>query len=1225
MSCELVPAASPAEIELEDLQDVVDAYHRRVADLSLQFGGFVFKRIGNLALVSFGHPAAHEDDAERAVSAGLELCAAAGSMRSQTPCQIRVGIATGQVIVSGVMGSGDALEQGLVGEVLNLSGRLQAAAKPAAVVVDRTTRRLIGDWFHCRELGLIGATQGDADVQAWEVLQRRTVESRFAALRSGTLTPLVGREEEIELLQRRWRQAREGEERVVLISGEPGIGKSRVIAALEERIQREPYGRLSFSCSPHHNDSAFHPFIAQLERSAQFSRQDAPEEKFAKLEMLLSRTAPDPEDIALLANLLLLPATDRYPRPNLSIQRTKERTSDVLVGQVVKLAQQHPALIIFEDVHWIDPTSSDVLSLMIERLPSCAALVLITFRPEFQPPWVGQPNVTTVSLSRLARRDSAALAQRVGGDRVLPARTLDEIAERSDGVPLFIEEITKAVLEATEVPIANDVSLPLPSASAVPATLQASLMSRLDRLGPAKQVAQIGAAIGREFSHELLSLVAMQDEEELQSSLDRLVQSGLVFRRVAAPGATFLFKHALIQDTAYGTLLRGARQELHARIAHAMETHFKEIVEQHPETLGHHYEKADQVEKAVQYWIRAGDLASKRSTGREAAAHYRAALRIIDTQSVCAPLRELEPQICMKLGNVLMQSEGYRSIASIESYRRAQTRATELSQPVNFAKAGIALGPLFFGQCRYRDFLATAEDISRRSMELPPQTRVHLLVMMGVANYCVGNFAACWEQCDAARAIDREAPGTHENPIGGGDPAIVVRCYQRFAGAVLGKIAEALALSREGLAIARARKDAFTLAWALLDRARALRPVGSLAEAVECANEAAEIWEQRGFRARLGAVLMARGALRFDRGDVERGIAEMIRGCDIWRETSGNFHMSGHLSDLVDCLLRANRSDEAEAVLREAEGIASETEERSHLAELWRLRGMVLLLFRDGDYFRRAIDWSRERQAGVFELRARRDLARLYFANGSRDMAIDILNPALGAFPGEPIFTDLRESQALMTAMASTSALAPPDGQAESKSRDSKAHSLRASNIPIRVPAHFKGRDDALAAIEIIFKRCDDGVAITALHGLRGIGKTTLAAAYAERHCDEYRATWWIRAQAEPSMRVDLVAFGVRLGWVSADDKEGPALVAVLDRLRHEGEGILLVYDNAIDADQIKPYVPHGGRARILVTSNAHAWRTIAKPLEIGLWPKEVGADSPHRPRGGTRCGRGIV
>jgi class 3 adenylate cyclase/tetratricopeptide (TPR) repeat protein len=1020
MSCELIDSALSGKIELEDLRDISDAYHRRVAEVSDRFGGLVCRRIGKLVLVNFGYPEAHEDDAERAVSAALEL-STAGSLPSQRAnWHLRVGIATGQVIVNDSAGRSESPEQALIGEAVDLSGRLLAVARSSSVAIDQMTRTLIGDLFTCRDRGLVEVV-GGAAVHGWEVLQRRTVESRFAALRSGTLTPLVGRDEEIELLQRRWSRAKNGEERVVLISGEPGIGKSRIVVAFEELIQHEAYNRLSFSCSPQHADSTFHPFIEQLERSARFRHDDTPARKFAKLQIQLSGTT-NHQDLALLAELLSLPATD-CPPLNLSVQRKKERTSEVLVELVAHSANQQPALIIVEDAHWIDATSQDVLTLMLERLASLPVLVLVTFRPEFQPPWVGQPNVTIVSLSRLSRRESALLARHVRGGEALPERILDEIAERTDGVPLFVEEVTKAVLETGGAFAASDASssMALLGGSSAPATLQASLMARLDRLGPGKQVAQIGAAIGREFSQRLLALVAPQGEDELQSSVDRLVESGLIFRRGTSRDSTFLFKHALIQDTAYGTLLRGPRQELHAHIAEALEAQFSELVEQQPEVLAYHLARANQAEKAVRYWTVAGDLASKRSTGREAAAHYRAALRLIDAQPKGATLRQAEPELCMKLGNVMMQSEGYGSIAAIESYRQAQARATDLGQPVNFAKAGTALGPLLFGQCRYKEFLGTAEDICRIE-QLPAQTRVHLLVMMGVANYCLGNFVTCWEHCDTARAIDSQAPGTHENPIGGGDPAIVMRGYQRRAAAVLGKITEGLALTQEGLAIARARKDTFTLAWALFNRALALRQVGAFAEGVDCANEAAEICEQHGFRARLGTVLIARGALHFDRGDTKRGIEEMFRGRDIWRATSGNFHMSEWLSDLIDRLLRADRRDEAEAVLREAECIASDTEEKSHLAELWRLRGITL--FRDGvidkaaGYLRRAIDWANEHEAKVFELRARRDLARFYFEKRSREMAVEILKPALDAFPGEPIFTDLRESQALITAIA---------------------------------------------------------------------------------------------------------------------------------------------------------------------------------------------------------------
>jgi class 3 adenylate cyclase/DNA-binding winged helix-turn-helix (wHTH) protein/tetratricopeptide (TPR) repeat protein len=1018
MSCELVEAAaSITRMNLEDLRDAIDTFHRCIAGTAGRLKGFTAKRMGNTALVYFGYPVAHEDDAEQAVRAGLELCAAVKSRVFGTPdLQCRIGIATGMVLVGDPVGVGNT-----VGDALDLAARLQALARPDTVVIDRTTKRLIGGLFDCCDFGVFEVTGGAELVQAWRVVGPGMVEGRFAALHPEAPTPLVGRQEEVELLLRRWEQVKCGEERVVLISGEAGIGKSRLIAALEERVQFEPLIRLHLSGAPNHTDSALYPFITQLERSAHFERKDTTEEKFSKLDVLIASAVAPSEDTALLADLLSLPATDRRPHLNLSPQRKRERTSEALIRQFAGLARRMPVLMIFEDVHWIDPTSLDILSLIIDHLRSLPVLLLVTFRPEFQAPWLGQSNVTTLSLNRLGPREGARLAQQVAGNKTLPSQILDEIVERTDGVPLFVEELTKAVLEAGEAEGGEATSLLRLSALAVPATLQASLMARLDRLGPAKQIAQIGAAIGREFPYEVLAMVAHQPEDKLQSSLDRLFEAGLVFRRGAPPQATFIFKHALVQDTAYGTLLRRPRRELHARIAEVLERQFPETVEQRPEVLAHHFAEAGQADRAVQYWIRAGDLATLRSTSREAATHYRSALRIVDEQPQTAPMRQIEAELCMKLGNAIMQFEGYGSVGAIEAYRRGSNRAAALDQPEGYAKAAIGLAPLLFSDCRYKEVLETLQGISGNLLgRLRPQTRVHLFTMLGVANYCLGNFLVAWEEFDAAREIDLDSPCTHENPVGGGDPAIVLRNYMGMCGAVLGRLEDSVALTQEGLTLARARSDAFTLAWALLGRVRLHRALGRFAEGIPIADEAVDICERHGFRARLGSVLIVRGALQFGLGDVERGLAEMRRGIDIWRETSGRFHMSEWLSYMVDRLIRADCRDEADVFLREGERIVDATNERSHVAEIRRLRGN--LLYRDGAVdaavicLEQAIGWAHQQHAKVLELRARRDLARLQIGEGRPKVARVILNRALSQFPKELVFPDLDEARELLPA-----------------------------------------------------------------------------------------------------------------------------------------------------------------------------------------------------------------
>jgi class 3 adenylate cyclase len=531
MFCDLVGSTPlSTRFDPEDLREIVGAYHRCVADTVGRFGGFVAKYMGDGVLIYFGYPEAHEDDAERAVRAGLAVIDAVGQLAAPEPLNVRLGVASGIVVVGDLIGAGAAQERGVVGETPNRAARLQALARPGTLVVAESTRRQIGAFFEIEDLGLQPLAGFAEPQRAWRVLGESGVLSRFEALHSEA-TPLVGRDEELDLLQRRWRQANAGEGQVVLLSGEPGIGKSRLTAALSQRVEAEPHARLRYFCSPHHQDGALRPFIGQLERAAGFARDDTTATKLDKLEALLGDAA-ELGDISLIAEMLSLSGGERIPPLDLSAQRKKERTLAALLRQLQALARRQPVLMIFEDLHWIDPTSRETLDLTVERITDLPVLLVATHRPEFQPPWAGQSQVTVITLNRLRRSEGAAMVRRlVGGFGTLPPEVVDEIVERTDGVPLFVEEVTKAVVEAGADCGHVSVSA-VPAASlTVPATLHASLMERIDRLGPvAKQTAQVGAAIGRNFPHGLLAAVAQLTEPELQGALRRLGEAGLVFQ-----------------------------------------------------------------------------------------------------------------------------------------------------------------------------------------------------------------------------------------------------------------------------------------------------------------------------------------------------------------------------------------------------------------------------------------------------------------------------------------------------------------------------------------------------------------------------------------------------------------------------------------------------------------------------------------------------------------------
>ena len=592
MSCNLADAVALASrLDPEDLRDLIAAYHRAIGEIVARFEGFVAKQLGDGVQIYFGYPHAHEDDAERAIRCALAVADTVTGLGPDEELRTRVGIATSMVVVGDPIDGGRSWERSVVGEAPSLATRLQDQATRNSVLIAESTRRLVGEMFEYRAVepkGVAGAAP------AWRVLRPSVVESRFEALRGSTLTPLVGREEEIDLLLRRWARAKAGDGQVVLLSGEPGLGKSRIAAALEERLQAEAHIRLRYFCSPSHQDSALYPFIDQLGRASGFGRDDVPAVKLEKLEALLASAMPLDEDVAFLADLLSLPNSERRPLPNLSPQRRKEKTLEALIRQLERLARHQPVVMVFEDAHWIDPTSHELLDLAAERVRSLPVLLIVTFRPEFQPPWTGQPQVTMLTLNRLDRHDRTALVEQVAGRKTLPDDVVAQIVDRTDGVPLFIEELTRSVLESGLLREETDcyvLDRALPP-FAIPTTLHDSLMARLDRVASVRHVAQIGAAIGREFSYALLRAVSHLPEDELQASLARLAASELVFQRGTPPDAVYAFKHALVQDAAHSSLLRNSRQQLHAQIAEALETHSPELMDSQPELFARHYAEA---------------------------------------------------------------------------------------------------------------------------------------------------------------------------------------------------------------------------------------------------------------------------------------------------------------------------------------------------------------------------------------------------------------------------------------------------------------------------------------------------------------------------------------------------------------------------------------------------------------------------------------------------------
>ncbi len=691
MFCDLVGStALSSKLDPEDMRGVISAYQSRIADVVGRHNGMIARYMGDGVLVYFGYPQAHEDDSEQAVHAGLALVDAIPKLQLEinSVLQICVGIATGTVVVGDVLTTEQGVrEHAVVGDTPNLAARLQTAAAPGMVVVCANTRRLTDGYFEYRDLGNVTPKGWSEPVSYSQALRPTGVESRFQAQHHTTLLQPLGREEEIDLLMRRWRSAKQGDGRAILLTGEPGIGKSHITLTLNELLKNEPHVTLHYFCSSHHTNSALFPYIGQLERAAGFERANSPADKLAKLQAFVDDdTKAGSQTVALLSNLLSLAGDSGSPLPEMSPQKQKDATLAALSAQLDKLAQQLPVLMIFEDVHWIDPTSLELLARTVERLHAMRVLLLMTARPEFTPPWPGHAHVSTLPLTRLSARDGAALVERVTGGKPLPREVLAQILARTDGVPLFVEELTKTILESGQLHERNGqyvLESPLPLL-AIPTTLHASLTARLDRLSSVRDVAQIGAVIGREFSYELLSTVAGLSKNMLDEALEQLVRSALIFRRGTVPQAVYTFKHALVRDVAYSGLLKSRRAQLHAVLADTFERKFPEIVETQPETVAHHLTEAGQTATAVKYWLQAGRKAAQRSANIEAIAHLEKGLDVVRSTAAGPERDRTELDLLLALGPCLIATQGPAGSDAVATFAQARALCERLGDPPEF-------------------------------------------------------------------------------------------------------------------------------------------------------------------------------------------------------------------------------------------------------------------------------------------------------------------------------------------------------------------------------------------------------------------------------------------------------------------------------------------------------------------------------------------------------------
>ena len=1035
MFSDLVGSTSlAAQMDPEDLRELISAYHKCVAETVRRFGGFVAQYLGDGVLVYFGYPEAHEDDAERAVRAGLEVIVALGAIKTPALLQTRVGIATGLVVVGDLTGLGEGRESAIIGETPNLAARLQGIAEPNSVVIAEATRRLLGNLFELRDLGTRELKGLAKPVRAWLALRESTVESRFEALHPSGLTALVGRDEETELLLRRWSRAKGGNGQVVLISGEPGIGKSRLTAALLEAVGPEPHTRLRYFCSPQHTDSAFYPIIGQMERAAGWLHDDTPQQKLDKLDALLMQTSTSIEDAVLIAEMLSLPNDGRYPALELAPQQRRQKTMEALTTQIETLSRQKPVMMILEDAHWADPTSLETFGRAIDRIRRLKVLLLVTFRPEFDVPWVARPYVTALIVNRLAEHEAGAIIDRIAGNKPLSAGIRQDIIERSDGIPLFVEEMTKAVLEAGGEIAAERAIAALPSrALAVPASLHASLMARLDRLGgPAKELAQIAAAIGREFSHPLLASVVRQPEAELESALNRLVVAGLLFRRDEPPHATYLFKHALVQDAAYGTLLREPRRTLHAGIAETIESEFADIAENRPELLARHWTEAGVIDKAAFLWGKAGQRSLARSALVEAAEQLRRALDQIATLPSTPVLRGEQIKLQIALVNALMHVKGYAAPepkAAVEQARQFIERAEALGEPPEdplllfSALYGVwAASYVAFNGDVTRELASQFVALAEKQDQVVPLMIGHRLIANSLM--LTGDIAKGREHYNQAFAFYDPAKHRSLATRFGQDVGVSIFVYRALAHWMLGYPDKALADANHALEDARAGGQAGTLMYAQFHTSLTNVLCAKYAAAVAESDEVVRLADEKNAAIWKALATMQKGCVLALSSKAPEGIKMITSGITTYKSTGSRVYLPIFLAHLSRAYAEVGQFDDAWYSIGEALSAVEATKERWYEAEINRISGEIALKLpqlgpsQAEAYFERALTIARAQHAKSWELRAAMSAARFWRDRGMRDKARALLAPICGWFTEGFETHDLKQANALLAALS---------------------------------------------------------------------------------------------------------------------------------------------------------------------------------------------------------------
>ncbi|MDO9015245.1 MAG: adenylate/guanylate cyclase domain-containing protein [Polynucleobacter sp.] len=1029
MFCDLVDStALSSRLDPEDLQDVIRRFLDACSQAIGQLNGYIAKYMGDGMLVYFGYPHAHENDAERAVHAGLAILDTVRALNldnshPQFGISARIGIATGQVVVGELMGQGTAKERSVFGETPNLAARLQALAKPDQLIIDPATKRLVGNEFEFLDLGAFSLKGFDTPIQAWHVLNIRLSASRFESYRSNQLAKFVGREQEISLLLGRWREAVGGEGQVVLLSGEAGIGKSRIARSLCDRLADERHQMIQFQCSPYHTNTALYPAINFLRQAAGLASQDSAQAQLQKLDVLTRESGIENQDtVSLLADLLSIRGDHWDPLLNVLSEKRKDMTLEALVQYLQGLADHGPVLFIVEDAHWFDPTTLELMTRIIGRIRQMRVLLLITSRPDFKPVWAEYSHVTSLTLSRLPRRHSAELVATMTGGKVLPPEVQQAILAKADGVPLYIETLTENVLESgllTEGKDSYTLKGPLKGLP-IPDSLHALLMERVDRLGPAKEIVQTGAAIGREFTYELLQATVEATDSQLRNALDLFVASGLVFQEGEIPLATYHFKHALVQEAAYSTLPKKPRRLLHARIAKALEHRFAELVTREPELLAYHYEQAGLAGPAVEYYHRAARRDAERSANIEALNHFNRVLELLKELPQGAERNALELELLLARGSPLLAVKGYASDDMGENYRRAKHLLQETSDSVHqfLAIKGLWVFHLVRGQ------IAKACSLAENLLSLATQEQISDLLidahhLSGSTYFFLGRFDEAKHHLLTAISLDD--PNQHRSLAlrYGQDPGITARILLARTLWILGEVEQVETLALEAIRMARAAEHPYTLVFTLVFLSRIYSAVRNATRTLELADEAIAVSTQYSFELGLAWATSSQGWAMAEKRQ-EDGLGKLLHGLSAIRDTGGTLDNTFILALLAEIYLRNNRIDEGLATIEEAQKLAVTGGELFWQAELLRLKGELLLgqstpsVQEAEECLCEALKIAQDQHATMLELRAATSLAKLWRKLNKVDDAKRILHSIYSRFNEHVDNLDLIEAKTVL-------------------------------------------------------------------------------------------------------------------------------------------------------------------------------------------------------------------